>query len=101
MSNNFQTVQFSDLKWPAQMLVDYVRVYQRADGKVGCDPADRPTANYIANHANAYNNPNFTTWEAAGYTRPVSVFYFPPADFLSRGSTMLWMPKLEDRESSE
>lgn len=54
------------------MLVDYVRVYQRSDGKIGCDPADRPTAAYIAAHANAYNNPNLTTWEAAGYTMPVS-----------------------------
>lgn len=73
MSNNFQTVNFDKLQWPAQMLVDYVRVYQRSDGKMGCDPSDRPTANYIANHANAYNNPNLTTWEGAGYTMPVSV----------------------------
>jgi hypothetical protein len=73
MSNNFQTVNFDQLKWPAQMLVDYVRVYQRSDGKMGCDPSDRPTANYIANHANAYNNPNLTTWEGAGYSMPVSV----------------------------
>jgi hypothetical protein len=36
------------------MLVDYVRVFQRSDGKVGCDPADRPTADYIARHENAY-----------------------------------------------
>ena len=55
------------------MLIDYVRVYQRPDvGKMGCDPADHPTAAYIASHANAYANPNLTTWAAAGYTFPVS-----------------------------
>ena len=72
MSNNFQTVNFADLQWPAQMLVDYVRVYQRSDGKMGCDPDDHPTADYITNHANAYANPNLTTWASAGYTMPVS-----------------------------
>lgn len=40
---------------------------------MGCDPSDRPTADYIARHANAYNNPNLTTWEAAGNTFPVSI----------------------------
>ncbi|KAK4685409.1 beta-glucan synthesis-associated protein KRE6, partial [Tremellales sp. Uapishka_1] len=70
MSNNFQTVDFSNLDFPNHMLVDYIRVYQRSDGKIGCDPADHPTADYIAAHANAYNNANLTTWEAAGYTMP-------------------------------
>lgn len=55
------------------MLVDYFRVWQRPDvGKMGCDPADHPTAKYITDHANAYANPNLTTWAAAGYTFPVS-----------------------------
>jgi hypothetical protein len=72
MSNNFQTVNFDQLTFPSQMLIDYVRVYQRKEGKMGCDPADRPTADYIAKHANAYNNANLTTWAGAGYTFPVS-----------------------------
>jgi hypothetical protein len=75
MSNNFQTVNFDDLTWPAHMLIDYVRVYQRSDGKMGCDPSDRPTADYISRHSNAYNNPNLTTWELAGYTNPVSATF--------------------------
>ncbi|RSH80083.1 hypothetical protein EHS25_007285 [Saitozyma podzolica] len=70
MSENFQTVDYNHLSWPAQLLVDYVRVYQRSDGKVGCDPADRPTADYISRHMNAYSNPNLTTWEQAGYAMP-------------------------------
>jgi len=70
MSNSFQTVNFDDLVWPAELLIDYVRVYQRSDGKIGCDPADRPTATYIANHENAYTNPNLTTWDQAGYSWP-------------------------------
>ncbi|ODN95906.1 glucosidase [Cryptococcus wingfieldii CBS 7118] len=70
MSNNFQAVDFANLVTPAEMLVDYVRVWQRSDGYMGCDPPDRPTATYIENHLAAYSNPNFTTWEEAGYTWP-------------------------------
>lgn len=41
--------------FPAEMLVDYVRVYQR-DGEtnIGCNPPDYPTADYINNHFDAY-----------------------------------------------
>ncbi|AFR94645.1 glucosidase [Cryptococcus neoformans C23] len=70
MSESFQPVDFNHLITPMEMLVDYVRVYQRSEGRVGCDPKDRPTAAYIENHINAYSNPNLTTWEAAGYTMP-------------------------------
>ncbi|EIW66718.1 hypothetical protein TREMEDRAFT_45569 [Tremella mesenterica DSM 1558] len=70
MSNNFQTVNFAELEWPAHMLIDYVRVYQRPNGKIGCDPDDRPTSDYINNHLNAYSNANLTTWEQAGYGMP-------------------------------
>lgn len=75
MSNGFQTVDFSHLTWPAKMLIDYVRVYQRSDGRMGCDPSDRPTADYIARHSDAYNNPNLTTWAATGNNFPVSCSY--------------------------
>ena len=59
------------MTFPAEMLVDYVRVYQR-DGEVnvGCSPPDYPTEDYINNHPNAYNNPNLTSWTDAGYTKP-------------------------------
>lgn len=37
------------LQFPSQMYIDYVRVYQRDDSPgTGCDPADHPTADYIA-----------------------------------------------------
>lgn len=71
MSNNFQAVDFANLPFPSEYLIDYVRVYQRPGiGAMGCDPADHPTADYISRHANAYSNPNLTTWDAAGYTFP-------------------------------
>jgi hypothetical protein len=77
MSDNFQKVDFANLPFPAEYLIDYVRVYQRPGiGAMGCDPADHPTAQYIADHANAYANPNLTTWAQAGYEFPVCLLYF-------------------------
>ncbi|ODN76410.1 glucosidase [Cryptococcus wingfieldii CBS 7118] len=71
MSNNFQNVDFSNLKWPNYHRIDYVRVYQKADRiSVTCDPEDYPTADYIANHLNVYSNPNLTTWAEGGYENP-------------------------------
>ncbi|WVQ82374.1 hypothetical protein IAT38_004502 [Cryptococcus sp. DSM 104549] len=73
MSNNFQNVDFSHLIWPNYMRIDYLRVYQRSDAiSVGCDPDDYPTAQYIADHAEVYANPNLTTWSGAGYSMPKS-----------------------------
>lgn len=50
------------------MLVDYVRVYQRAGHvNVGCDPASHPTSDYIDNHLNAYidcESTRVTAWRA-------------------------------------
>lgn len=43
--------------FPAEYLVDYVRVYQRqGQSNVGCDPPDYPTAKYISDHMNAYTS---------------------------------------------
>ena len=48
MSPGFQKQDFAHLQFPAQLLIDYVRVYQRNKNvNVGCDPASHPTANYI------------------------------------------------------
>jgi beta-glucanase (GH16 family) len=49
MSPGFQHADFKNLKFPATMFVDYVRVYQLpgvVDG-VTCDPQAYPTADYI------------------------------------------------------
>jgi hypothetical protein len=44
------------MTFPSEMLVDYVRVYQRAgQTNIGCDPPDYPTADYINRHYNAYS----------------------------------------------
>jgi Beta-glucan synthesis-associated protein SKN1/KRE6/Sbg1 len=45
------------MEFPAVMLVDYVRVYQRSgQTNVGCDPSDYPTAAYINNHLDSYTS---------------------------------------------
>ncbi|KAJ7212286.1 glycoside hydrolase family 16 protein [Mycena pura] len=72
MSPGFQAQDFMHMTFPNKMYVDYVRVYQRegVDEGATCDPSNHPTANYINNHLNAYNNPNLTVWADAGYTFP-------------------------------
>ena len=49
--------------FPGEMLVDYVRVYQRKDAiNIGCDPKDYPTKKYIDDHLEAYisaSSPSF------------------------------------------
>ncbi|KAJ7129340.1 beta-glucan synthesis-associated protein-domain-containing protein [Mycena epipterygia] len=64
ISHNWQQIDLTTMVFPAEMLVDYVRVYQR-DGEtnIGCDPPDFPTATYINDHFSAYTNPNVTTWQ--------------------------------------
>jgi beta-glucanase (GH16 family) len=48
MAYNFQRQDWKHLQFPAQLMFDYVRVYQRqGQEKIGCDPSDHPTANYI------------------------------------------------------
>ncbi|KAJ6546811.1 glycoside hydrolase family 16 protein [Mycena capillaripes] len=77
MSPGFQHQDFKHMVFPAQMLIDYVRVYQPSGVKNGmtCDPPDRPTADYIERHIGAYSNPNLTTWAQAGYTFPRNSLY--------------------------
>ncbi|WWC98971.1 hypothetical protein V866_005865 [Kwoniella sp. B9012] len=70
MSNNFQAVDFVNLDFPAEYLIDYIRIYQRPEGRVGCDPDDHPTADYIEKHNEAYTNPNMTIWSDTGYAMP-------------------------------
>ncbi|PWY97432.1 beta-glucan synthesis-associated [Testicularia cyperi] len=69
MSKSFQPVNFGagGVAFPAVMSVDYVRVYQ-LDGqsdRISCDPADHPTAQYIADHPDLYYNPNLTVYNRA------------------------------------
>lgn len=60
LSSGFQAIYFDEIRFPARMRVDYVRLYQKAseEPKLSCDPPDHPTAKYINDHADLYFNPN-------------------------------------------
>ncbi|KAF8215119.1 glycoside hydrolase family 16 protein [Mycena galopus ATCC 62051] len=77
MSLSFQGQDFAHMVFPAEMFIDYVRVYQLPSVKNGltCDPPNYPTANYINEHIGAYTNPNLTTWSMAGYLFPRNSLY--------------------------
>ncbi|KAF8599626.1 glycoside hydrolase family 16 protein [Ceratobasidium sp. AG-I] len=73
ISESFQNVDLTNMVFPSEFKVDYVRVYQRKGEKnVGCDPKDYPTTQYIANHLDVYTNPNVTKWP---YTFPKNSQY--------------------------
>lgn len=77
------------MMFPTEMLIDYVRVYQR-DGytNIGCDPPGYPTKSYIDAHLEAYTSkelsfcvsrlidvyidPNYTAWP---YAKPQNSQY--------------------------
>ncbi|KAF8320967.1 glycoside hydrolase family 16 protein [Cantharellus anzutake] len=72
VSESFQKVDVAAMTFPAEMKVDYVRVWQRKGLKdsVTCDPPNYPTAKYINDHINVYTNPNLTLWSETGYSKP-------------------------------
>lgn len=74
MATGFQPVDFdkdTGVNFPAQMKIDYVRVYQeKGQEKLSCDPPDYPTKDYINNHIDVYNNPNITQWTQTKYAWP-------------------------------
>ncbi|KAI0300491.1 beta-glucan synthesis-associated [Multifurca ochricompacta] len=66
ISPNWQTVDLTTMTFPTEMLVDYVRVYQRKDSiNIGCNPPDYPTMDYIARHPEAYTNPQLKYWTSS------------------------------------
>ncbi|KAK1092071.1 beta-glucan synthesis-associated protein [Friedmanniomyces endolithicus] len=70
-SHSWVDVEFAQLRFPTILRIDYVRWYQRAgEETVTCDPVGYETTAYIASHPLAYQNPNMTTWEGAGYAWP-------------------------------
>ncbi|KAF7364752.1 Glycoside hydrolase family 16 protein [Mycena venus] len=77
ISPSFQGQDFKHMVFPAEMFIDYVRVYQLPGAKNGltCDPPNYPTSEYINAHIEAYMNPNLTTWAQAGYTFPRNSLY--------------------------
>lgn len=61
ISNNWVDINWAALKFPTVMRVDYVRWYQKeGEESVTCDPPGYETTEYIKNHHEAYNNPNYT-----------------------------------------
>ncbi|KAJ1921166.1 hypothetical protein H4219_000764 [Mycoemilia scoparia] len=71
MSDSFGGVDFNNLKFPAHMYIDYVRLYQHPDKiRLSCDPPDRPTSKYIQDHARAYFNTDIKNWKATNYSLP-------------------------------
>jgi beta-glucanase (GH16 family) len=49
ISPSFQAQDFKHMVFPAEMFIDYVRVYQRPGVEDGltCNPPNYPTADYI------------------------------------------------------
>jgi beta-glucan synthesis-associated protein KRE6 len=61
---NWETIDLTTMVFPAEMLVDYVRVYQRKGSpNVGCSPTAYPTADYINNHREAYQSVSFFIYD--------------------------------------
>ncbi|MCJ1340753.1 hypothetical protein MMC09_006049 [Bachmanniomyces sp. S44760] len=70
-STAWVNIEYGNLKFPTTMYVDYVRWYQRPDSvSVTCDPPGYETTAYIKEHADAYSNPNWTSWDDTGYGWP-------------------------------
>ena len=61
MSGSWGAMDIADLKFPTVMHIDYVRIYQKpGEESITCDPPGYPSTEYIANHMEAYTNPNLT-----------------------------------------
>lgn len=55
MSQDFGEVDIENLPFPAYMMIDYIRVYQRAGNvSLGCSPPGFPTEQWIACHKDKY-----------------------------------------------
>ncbi|KAH8827649.1 beta-glucan synthesis-associated [Flagelloscypha sp. PMI_526] len=73
LSQNWQPVDPATMVFPTEMLVDYVRVYQRKGHEnVGCDPKDYPTMDYIEKWKPYYSDATKTKWEG---DKPVNSLY--------------------------
>lgn len=56
LTANWQDINVGTLAFPAEMTIDYVRVYQRKDEiNIGCNPERYPTKTYIDDHLDAYS----------------------------------------------
>ncbi|OMJ18227.1 putative beta-glucan synthesis-associated protein [Smittium culicis] len=70
-SSSFGAIDFENIKFPANLQFDYVRLYQDPNNiRLSCDPEDRPTAQYIMDHPRAYYNKDLRYWNQTGYGTP-------------------------------
>ncbi|KAJ8095798.1 hypothetical protein PM082_022905 [Marasmius tenuissimus] len=66
ISHNWGNIDYSTLIFPAEMMFDYVRIYQREGHEnIGCDPKDYPTMDYIQRHLDQYMDWEKQEWEYA------------------------------------
>jgi len=66
-SASWTEILLPELVFPTVMFIDYVRIYQKpGQTSITCDPPGYPTTEYIANHADAYNNVNLTVSASLG-----------------------------------
>ncbi|KAL0572856.1 hypothetical protein V5O48_009105 [Marasmius crinis-equi] len=73
ISNNWAVPKLDTMMFPAEMMFDYVRVYQReGQTNVGCNPPNYPTSDYINLHMDQYTDINKTLWE---YEKPKNRLY--------------------------
>ncbi|KAF8886596.1 beta-glucan synthesis-associated [Gymnopilus junonius] len=73
ISPTWQTINLNTMTFPAEMKVDYVRVYQRkGQTNTGCNPPDYPTTDYINKHMEAFTSVNYTAWP---YDKPKNSMY--------------------------
>ncbi|GAA5969770.1 hypothetical protein JCM21900_004194 [Sporobolomyces salmonicolor] len=70
ISTKFQYPEWGKLTFPATLRIASVRVWQKGNRNVGCDPAAYPTSQYINNHLDLYTNPNITTFSQSNHTAP-------------------------------
>ncbi|CAD6888887.1 unnamed protein product [Tilletia caries] len=75
MAGGFQPTRFTGpnaMTFPAQFLIDYVRIYQLdgGDDKITCDPVDHPTSEYIKNHPDLYQNRELISYRDSKHAWP-------------------------------
>ncbi|GAA6061183.1 hypothetical protein JCM10212_002396 [Sporobolomyces blumeae] len=70
ISTKFQMPQWGKIQFPGTLRIASVRVYQKGNRNVGCDPKKYPTSEYIDNHLSLYTNNNLTMFSQSNFTKP-------------------------------
>ncbi|GAA5915059.1 uncharacterized protein JCM6883_004228 [Sporobolomyces salmoneus] len=70
ISYKFQVPEWGKVQFPGTLRIASVRVYQKGDRNVGCDPKNYPTSDYIQDNLEIYTNPNLTMFSQSSSTKP-------------------------------